>query len=605
MAAKPTDEPVSRTGDPRKNGISNGIVVGVVDLRREWENLRAAKSFCDVELRGAEAQSTGIPCHRSVLSVNSTYFRNMFLSGMKESTQKVIHLQNISHTVLSQLIDYCYMTEISLTESNVQSLLTAASFLDIGTFVGACWEFMERRMDIKNCLMLYCFADSDAHKNPALADKAKAVVFKHFVGISEGTEFLELPKNVVIDLIRCDALYVRWEDEVFDAVIRWLHHDFEHRRCQAWEMLQYIRASYLRPPCHDEYMQASIKAFVDYSGTENAVCLSENLNVLPGYISEVSSSRYIARTSYGLESMIICAGGHRDNSVNSMMDSVECFNPRTSRWRKLTPLPYSIADGGLAVVHDDLFVCGGITGIRNVDVASRMFRHSSARTGWTEVAPMQTSRACAGIVADGDHIYAIGGHGADHTSSTVERYSVLTNQWTFVASLPVPLEKFAVVSIDGQIFAFGGVTSKVITANATDLAFCYDPKADIWSELPKMPTARYRASACVGSDGWIYVIGGRNPGAIFNCVEAFNPRTNQWTKKCGMSQPINSAGVCCLGNKIYVLGGYNAGSESSIGVYDVFSDTWTTSDSHLPHEKWAFGCGVVEVTEEASQRFFM
>ncbi|XP_055331635.1 kelch-like protein 5 [Paramacrobiotus metropolitanus] len=482
MAAKGTDGTVSRTGDLQKDGISMGIVPGIVDLRREWENLRAAKLFCDVELRGAEAQSTGIPCHRSVLSVNSAYFRNMFLSGMKESTQQVIQLQNISHTVLSQLIDYCYMSEILLSESNVQSLLTAASFLDIATFVGTCWNSMDDHMHVKNCLMLFCFADSDAHKNPVLADKAKGVVLKHFVSISEGTEFLELPKNVIIDLIRCDALWVTWEDDVFDAVIRWLHHDFEHRRCQAWETLQYIRASYLRPPCHDKYMQASIKAFVDYSGTEKSVCSSEKVNVLPGYIDAISSSRYIARTSYGLENMIVCAGGHRDNSLNSLVESVECFSPRTSRWRKLTQLPYSIAEGGLVVVQDDLFVCGGIIGHRNGDVTSRTIRHSSARTGWTEAAPMQINRGSAGIVAVGDHIYAIGGHISDgHTLSTVERYSVLTNQWTFVASLPVPLKKCAVVSTAGQIFTFGGCTSHVFPANATDSVFCYDPKADVWT----------------------------------------------------------------------------------------------------------------------------
>ncbi|XP_055331638.1 kelch repeat and BTB domain-containing protein 8-like [Paramacrobiotus metropolitanus] len=95
------------------------------------------------ELAEKLQEYAGIPCHRSVLGVRSAYFRTMVLSGMKESTQPVIQLHNISHTDLSQLVDYCYMKDLLLTDSNVQSLLIAASFLSIDSVVDACWKFMD------------------------------------------------------------------------------------------------------------------------------------------------------------------------------------------------------------------------------------------------------------------------------------------------------------------------------------------------------------------------------------------------------------------------------------------------------------------------------
>ncbi|XP_055353939.1 kelch-like protein 4 [Paramacrobiotus metropolitanus] len=601
MAADGNGEEHQKCGTDSSTRVS----VAIVDFRRELQNLRTSDILCDVVLKGAEDGCLGIPCHRNILSLHSSYFRSMFLSGMKESTEKVIQMRNISTSDLSELVDYCYMADLLITESNVQSLLIAASFLDIPAVVKACWKFMEDHMHIKNCLMLYCFASAEAPKNPAMADAAKAFVVKHFVGISGEPEFLELPKNTIIDLIRSDDLYVTREDDVLLAVLRWLHHDLGQRRKEFWEILRYIRSSYLGPQGSDDYLLACINAFIDYSGAERRVHPSEYINALPGCINE-TFSRHAARKYYGVENIIICAGGHRDGTWTSLLDSVECFNPRTSRWKQLAPLPFSVAKGSLVIIKNDVFLCGGIIGQNDTDVTPRTIRCSlnNALASWSDVAPMQTGRGDVGCASVGDRIYAIGGHGRDsHTLATVERYDVVANRWTYVASLPTPLEKCAVVSFDGRLYTFGGCKSN--TSSAIDSAFCYDPKANIWSELPKIPTARYRASVCVGSDQWIYVIGGRGSWGGLSCVEAFNPRTNQWIKKRDMSRKLSSVGTCCIGDKLYALGGFNASGETSVEVYDVFLDTWTTIESRLPNGKWAFGCGVIEIAKDRIQEFYV
>ncbi|XP_055331637.1 kelch-like protein 4 [Paramacrobiotus metropolitanus] len=358
--------------------------------------------------------------------------------------------------------------------------------------------------------MLYCFADSDAHKNPELAARAKSFVLKHFMGISQEPEFLQLPKDSVIDLIRCDDLYVPHEDDVLATVVRWLHHDFEQRRGEFWEMLQHIRQLYLSPQCSDQYLLACINAFMDYSGAENDPRPSEHLQALPGYTNEASSARYTARKSCGFEDIIICAGGLGDVEARSALYGTECFHLRTSKWGRIPKLPYSVASAGLAFINNDLFLCGGYIGRENGTVTSRTLRYNSALAGWIDVAPMQTVHDDLGIAAIGDHLYVVSGHDtAWDTLAAVERYDVATNQWTYAASLPTPLENSAVLSFDGQLLTFGGCASD--GALIYDLAYCYDPVADVWKELPRMPTARYYASACLGSDGWIYVIGALIP----------------------------------------------------------------------------------------------
>ncbi|XP_055355151.1 kelch-like protein 36 [Paramacrobiotus metropolitanus] len=221
------------------------------------------------------------------------------------------------------------------------------------------------------------------------------------------------------------------------------------------------------------------------------------LNEMPGYIRQPPSVRHTARKSYAFENIIVCAGGRRDSTSASLMDNAEYFNPRTSKWKCLARLPDSAAKGGLAIINNVLFLCGGIIGQQDTDVTI-----------------------------------------------------------------------------------------------ATDLAFCYQPTSDIWIELPKMPTARYRASACVGSDGWIYVIGrcAGSPVTALSCVEAFHPRTKRWAKKCAVSRPAYSSKACCYGDKIYVLGGYSRITQKVMEVYDVFANTWVTMESQMATPRWGMCC---------------
>lgn len=135
-----------------------------------------------------------------------------------------------------------------------------------------------------------------------------------------------------------------------------------------------------------------------------------------------------------------------------------------------------------------------------------------------------------------------------------------------------------------------------------------------------MPTARDFFGATLGSDGRIYVIGGRVAGPSSPIVEAYDPRTNQWTvaaltptnftgravtdqtgiihaisfatshytynKQSDMWSPrAKSPGPqfwasATVGNdgRIFRLGGFAPGSNANIrtsNVYDPVTDAWT------------------------------
>jgi hypothetical protein len=88
----------------------------------------------------------------------------------------------------------------------------------------------------------------------------------------------------------------------------------------------------------------------------------------------------------------------------------------------------------------------------------------------------------------------------------------------------------------------------------------YDPRTDTWTKKVPMPTARYLLDTSVVG-GKIYAIGGYNhsiQGPIYSTVEVYDPVTDTWTK--GDDIPVTTAGLSTsvVDGKIYVIGGTTA-----------------------------------------------
>ena len=88
----------------------------------------------------------------------------MFTNGMKESSQHEIHLDERGETIDSDafeaLINFAYSGKVSISTSNVQSLMMTASFLQLSRVRDACAEFLMARLSPNNVLGIKSFADS-------------------------------------------------------------------------------------------------------------------------------------------------------------------------------------------------------------------------------------------------------------------------------------------------------------------------------------------------------------------------------------------------------------------------------------------------------------
>lgn len=241
----------------------------------------------------------------------------------------------------------------------------------------------------------------------------------------------------------------------------------------------------------------------------------------------------------------------------------------------------------------EVFAIGGSGDSGDVEALSNPYPRTfpPPKQSWAAVASMTAPRfghaACVGY----DHrIYAIGGRSNPGASllSAVEAYAPPVpsrkGSWTAVKPMAIARERAAAAAgPDGLIYVAGGSNgSSPDTSAALKTVEAYDIATNTWVSKPNMHTARDGAAAVTGSDGRIYVIGGRGSDlASLNSVEAYDTTTSSWTSVTSMSTPRDGLGaVLGLDGHIYAIGGEN-GPEvlATVEVYNFATKTWSPGPS--------------------------
>ncbi|ELT97527.1 hypothetical protein CAPTEDRAFT_126136, partial [Capitella teleta] len=113
--------------------------------------MQKEQHLTDVVLYTGEKE---IHCHRTVMAAASLFFKKMFTSGMKESREGEVHLQEIDFNALSLIVRASYGEKLKLNGDNVQSIFEASDRLEMTEYVHDCINYLCNHMDSDNCLDL-------------------------------------------------------------------------------------------------------------------------------------------------------------------------------------------------------------------------------------------------------------------------------------------------------------------------------------------------------------------------------------------------------------------------------------------------------------------
>lgn len=389
------------------------------NLLLQLNRLRQENILTDVLLC---SDNTEIPCHRNVLVSSSPYFRAMFCNNFVERQQTKIDLKGITSTILSSIIDYVYTGLISISMDDVLPLMQAASMLQYGRLFEACSSFLQEQLSPDNCLSMIRLSDIMSCKS--LRDKAKEMAMKSFCDVSISEDLCELSLPELMGYLEDDSLCAE-EEQVFETLVAWIHHDPLSRRGAISDLFKKVRLRYIHPTylfqfiANDPLIQSSTLC-TELIESVRRLMFSVSTKC-SGDIAADSKHPWVAPRRYSYHDMLVVVGGRKNNEQTSREAIV--FDERSQMWQWLAKLPVRLYKASYVALHSILYVIGGLTtNPKNSEVSRTVYTLSLKTNHWRTAEPMLEPRFAHQSVSYLHFIFALGGLGPDRRlTGSVER----------------------------------------------------------------------------------------------------------------------------------------------------------------------------------------
>ncbi|EDO42035.1 predicted protein [Nematostella vectensis] len=537
-----------------------------VNAMQSMDDFRKERFLCDVTLNVNEVL---FHAHRNILAASSPYFRALFTSEMRENQGNEIKLNNVDVEIMEDILAYLYSGSVVVEESKAIPLTVAADYMLLPKLKQLGIDFLSHNLTSANCLSILAIAEKFNFQT--LKDNAQRYTLEQFGTVSQAEEFERLNVEQLLAIISCDDLVAK-EQEVFEAVVRWVDFSLEERRKHFEILFRHLRLVYL-PRC---YLEDVVKG-------EELVRESDACKLLVVRAEEYFSLSYDERKRRNLfpqprtcQNGIFIAGGWLE--TNRITNEAHLFVPNLSECYDLAPMITARKNHGMTLHDGGIFVVGGAsmeeTALRSAEL------YDPRSNSWSTVMSMRKEVAALGVASFGNYIYAIGGH--DNTGrplNVVQRYDSKDNSWSFVASLNESRTRLCVVATEDQIYAFGGFSSE----EYMPLKSCetYKVDNDAWYEIPPMRHRRSGASATYLHQQ-IYIIGGEDlleVPFVLDACEVYTPVSNSWSVIAPLCVPRSHGCSGAIKDKVYALCGINKGRElHSIECYDTYKRQWEVVD---------------------------
>ena len=171
-------------------------------------------------------------------------------------------------------------------------------------------------------------------------------------------------------------------------------------------------------------------------------------------------------------------------------------------------------------------------------------------------------------------IYVVGGeiYPSRNTVASVEQFDPRADQWSELSSMPSARRGTGVCILQGLLYAIGGSNGVI----ALRLVECYDPQTNRWSKLNDLLEERSSVGAGV-IDGHLYAVGGYDGvSSCLQSVERYDPEAKQWFLVAPLNIPRSMMAIATDNTKMYAIGGYDGSSDlASCEVYNSLTNQWS------------------------------
>ena len=531
-----------------------------MELMNRLNMQRKQDYLCDITLVTKDDKE--LKAHRNVLSAASPFFCKLLQSDMKENREGIVRFEEISGSVMEDVLEFIYTGTVELTEENAKELIAAGNYLLIPSLKTVSGRFLEQEMSNSNCISTFYFAEK--YDCDELISDSRSFIHTNFASIAELDEFFSLDAKEVERWISSDEICVKAEADVFKIIVKWVEYNKSERKVAFEELFRHVRLSFLSRDCLQDVVTNELVR-------DSAGCLRLTLDAIAKMASFVNEDDLPQSPRKGLETRVIVACGGKYTF---------CYQPEEDQWKRLPDgLTEKNQKTQTMTFRDQLYTFKEF---------SKAERYDPVFNCWSALNLTESSADSATVIVVHGEIYAIE-IDMSTTKSTVKRYNVERCAWQTVLSSHEGCRcDSCVVAAGSHLYVLGGTPPQAL--EYVTKAERFDTVEKKWEEIGDMQQAR--GGACgVAIEGKIFVAGGGNKERkLSTTCEIYNISTNEW-------QFIGKLNVCriygsmvCLKGTVYVLGGTRNYKERLLSVecYDLSEDRWTEKTT-IPVEALAVG----------------
>ena len=536
-----------------------------VEMMKRLNIQRKQGHLCDITLITKDDQE--LKAHRNILSAASPFFCKLLQSDMKENREGIVRLEEISGSVMEDVLEFIYTGTVEVTEENAEELVVATNYLLVPNLKTISGRFIQQQICELNCISTFYFAEK--YDCEELLNDSKSFIHANFASVADMTEFLSLEAKEVERWISSDEIVVETEADVFQIAQKWVEHNKSERKAAFGELLRHVRLVFVS---RDYLLNVATNELV----RDNAGCFTLVSDAIrQTTFSSDDDLPQSPRKGLDTRAIVACEGEY-----------AFCYLPQKDEWKRLPTCNRStkkrrvnIPSTHMIRFRDQLFM------FRSLD---RTERYDPVFNGWSSF-PF-------GIIKD--EVTVIGGElfsiyetfffDLESTTKTViGKFQVETCSWQKLHSSSQCYRKDScVIGSDNFLYLLGGTSPH--TSQHVAKADRFDITEKKWEEITDMQQARGGAFG-VASQEKIFVAGGEDEeGTVLKTCEVYNVSTNEWQLIADLNVYRTHGSMVCLGGTLYVLGGFDQtkkNPEHSVECYDK-QGKWIVKTTIPVKEDW-------------------
>ena len=536
-----------------------------VEMMKRLNIQRKQGHLCDITLITKDDQE--LKAHRNILSAASPFFYKLLQSDMKENREGIVRLEEISGSVMEDVLEFIYTGTVEVTEENAEELVVATNYLFVPNLKTISGRFIQQQMCELNCISTFYFAEK--YDCEELLNESKSFIHANFASVADMNEFLSLEAKEVERWISSDEIVVETEADVFQIAQKWVEHNKGERKAAFEELLRHVRLVFVS---RDYLLNVVTNELV----RDNAGCFTLVSDAIrQTTFSSDDDLPQSPRKGLDTRAIVACEGEY-----------AFCYLPQKDEWKRLPTCNRStkkrrvnIPSTHMIRFRDQLFM------FRSLD---RTERYDPVFNGWSSF-PFSIIK---------DEVTVIGGElfsiyepffldFESTTKTVIGKFQVETCSWQELHSSSQCYRKDScVIGSDNFLYLLGGTSPH--TSQHVAKADRFDITEKKWEEITDMQQARGGAFG-VASQEKIFIAGGTDEeSTVSKTCEVYNVSTNEWQLIANLNVYRTHGSMVCLGGTLYVLGGFDQtkkNPEHSVECYDK-QGKWIVKTTIPVKEDW-------------------